>query len=143
MIRHLVRLTWNRKRSTALVFLELVGCFLVLCAVVTGVVFTVDNWRRPLGFEYADVWRLELSYGEFYRASDDQRQQAIEGARRVLDEVRVMPEVEAVGLMENSPYVGSTSSWTFEFEGEEANVHFASVSVDLPRAMRFHLLRGR
>ena len=46
MIRHLFHLTWNRKRSTALVFLELFGCFLVLCAVATGAAYTIDNWRR-------------------------------------------------------------------------------------------------
>lgn len=143
MIRHLLRLTWNRKRTTALLFLELVGCFLVLCAVATGVAFTIDNWRRPLGFRYDNTWRLELGYGEYYRAPEQQRREAVLGAQRLLAEVQSMPEVEAAGLMENSPYSTSTSSWTFEFKGSEVDVNFANITLDLPKALGLQLVKGR
>ena len=33
MTRHIFRLVWNRKRSTGLILLEVLICFLVLCGV--------------------------------------------------------------------------------------------------------------
>jgi len=143
VIRHLFKLTWNRKRSTTLVFLELVGCFLVLGAVATGLAYTIDNWRRPLGFEPKHVWRAELGYGPFYRATDEQRRQAIDFALRVLADVQAMPEVESAALMENSPYSGSESLWTFDLEGREVNVLFGPATTDLSRALGLRLVSGR
>ena len=142
MIRHLFRLTWNRKRSTALVFLELLGCFLVLCTVATGLAFTVGNWRRPLGFDYRSISRVFLR-SEFYRLPPAERAKPIADAKRVLAEVQAFPEVEAAGLMENGPYSNSESSWTFDLEGGEANVCFAAITPDVPRALGLQLLRGR
>jgi len=143
MIRHLFRLTWNRKRSTGLVFIELAGCFLVLCAVATAASLVLDNWRRPLGFRWDDVYRVSLGYGEFYRASDAQRRQAIEGAQRILTEVRGMPEVEAAALAQNVPYDGSTSSWTFDIQGRDINILFGSTMGDLPATLGLRVVRGR
>ena len=55
MIRHLLRLTWNRKRSTALLLLELFVTFLVVALVTTTALYQSTNWNRPLGFDYAGV----------------------------------------------------------------------------------------
>lgn len=142
MIRHLFRLTWNRKRATALVFLELLGCFLILCAVATGVAFTVDNWRRPLGFDYRSIARVALRF-EFFRLPVEQRSQAIRDVERVLAEVQALPEVEAAGLMENGPYSDNEQSWTFQLQSGEVNVCWSSITPDVPRAMGFKLQRGR
>lgn len=142
MIRHLFRLTWNRKRATALVFMELLGCFVILCAVGTGLAFTVDNWRRPLGFDYRSVARVALRF-EFFRMPDEQRSRAIRDVQRVLAEVQALPEVEAAGLMENGPYSNSEQSWTFQLQQGETNVCWSTITPDVPRTMGFHLLRGR
>ena len=53
MIRHLLRLVWNRRRANVLIAVEILLSFLVLCAVVTMGLFYVDNYRRPLGFAVA------------------------------------------------------------------------------------------
>ena len=42
MIRHVARLVWNRRRSNGLILVELLLCFLVLCAVLSLVGFHLD-----------------------------------------------------------------------------------------------------
>ena len=60
MIRHLLRIVWNRRRANALVALEILLSFLVLCAVATMVVYYVDNYRRPLGYVWQDTWVVTM-----------------------------------------------------------------------------------
>jgi len=60
MIRHLLRIVWNRRRANALVALEILLSFLVLCAVATMFVYYVDNYRRPLGYVWQDTWVVTM-----------------------------------------------------------------------------------
>ena len=60
MIRHLLRIVWNRRRANALVALEILLSFLVLCAVATMLVYYVGNYRRPLGYVWQDVWVVSM-----------------------------------------------------------------------------------
>jgi len=48
VIRHLLRLVWNRKRSNALLMLEIFFSFLVVFAVATAVSFAAMAYRRPI-----------------------------------------------------------------------------------------------
>jgi putative ABC transport system permease protein len=60
MIRHLLKLVWNRKRMNALIILEIFFSFLVLFVVGTLALYLWDNVRQPLGFSYTDVWTAEI-----------------------------------------------------------------------------------
>ena len=58
MIRHLFKLVWNRKRTNALIILEIFFAFLVLFIVGTLGIFLWDNIHQPLGFSSKDVWTV-------------------------------------------------------------------------------------
>ena len=60
MTRHLLKLIWNRKRTNFLLMAEIFFSFLVLFAVVTLGLFYLDNYRQPLGYDYADVWCVHV-----------------------------------------------------------------------------------
>ena len=60
MIRHLFKIVWNRKRSNFLVTVEIALSFLVVYAVFTFGAYYADNYSRPLGFSYENVWDVEL-----------------------------------------------------------------------------------
>ena len=51
MIRHLLKLAWNRKRQNALVMIEITISFIVLFTVVAFATLYANNYRRPLGFD--------------------------------------------------------------------------------------------
>ena len=42
MIRHVFKLVWNRKRSTGLILVEILICFLVLCGILASGIYLVQ-----------------------------------------------------------------------------------------------------
>src|SRR5262249_58248512 len=48
MIKHLLKLVWNRKRINFLITLEIFVSFIVLFAVMLIAVYYSDNYRQPL-----------------------------------------------------------------------------------------------
>jgi putative ABC transport system permease protein len=101
MIRHLLRLVWNRKRQNLLVTVELLLSF----AMLFGVVFTAGalyyNWRQPLGFDTGQVVSVILRYpdsGPVPPGATDQhltnRARAAETLQQVVAAVNDLPEVE-------------------------------------------------
>jgi putative ABC transport system permease protein len=60
MIKHILKMIWNRKRANSLVALEIAIAFVVLFAVVALAVYSVDNFRRPLGFDSTNVWNVAI-----------------------------------------------------------------------------------
>jgi putative ABC transport system permease protein len=64
MIRHLFKLIWNRKRANALVITEIFVCFLVLFAVLTLSIYSAINYNRPLGFNYTNVFGMDVEFDE-------------------------------------------------------------------------------
>ena len=64
MIRHLFKLIWNRKRASALVIVEIFVCFLVLFAVLTLSIYSYQNYQRPIGFAYKNVFSLDVTFVE-------------------------------------------------------------------------------
>ena len=50
MIRHLFKMIWNRKKSNFLLISEIFFSFLVLFAVLSLLVYYLNNYAKPLGF---------------------------------------------------------------------------------------------
>jgi len=61
MIKHLLKIIWNRKQANALLIAELFLSFLVLFGLGTLVAVAAQGLRRAPSFAYADVWELRLS----------------------------------------------------------------------------------
>ncbi len=141
MIRHLLRLTWNRKRSTALLLLELFVTFLVVALVSTTALYQATNWRRPLGFEPAGVMVARIDY---QRSSDDFFEPAeTEGFARLLQEVRALPEVEAAAGCHVVPFDLSSMESEFEHDGERIASSLNEVTDDFARVMGLEIVAGR
>ena len=89
MIRHLLRLVWNRKRSTALLMLEIAVSFLVVFALSALALRLLTNFRRPLGYAWQQVWVVEVDTNV---SSDDEwtAEQARSEERRVGKECHVV-----------------------------------------------------
>src|SRR5262249_22372498 len=68
MIGPVLKFVWKRKRSNALLVFEIFVSFLVAFVVAALGAELFDNYTRPLGFRYEDVWTVTLSMEE---ATDD------------------------------------------------------------------------
>lgn len=141
MIRHLLRLAWNRKQKTALIFLELLISLIVTFAVCALGVAAVANFGRPLGFDYRQVVSIRLEDPDGSNDRFTPEQQAV--FQTLLRELNRLPEVEAAAGTICAPFtmMMSTSSW--EREGGRLRFEIDEVTDDLNAVLKFELLEGR
>ena len=142
MIRHFLRLTWNRKRGQFLLGLELLVCFLLIAAVTTYAFRDYLNFRRPLGYEVEDVWTVRFGTpsshtGEWTAADSIAMQQ-------VILILRSMPEVVAVAENPTPPMSGAVSTSTLELPGQGSRqCYYTEAGMDLAKVLRLDIARGR
>ncbi|MFH2054738.1 MAG: ABC transporter permease [bacterium] len=142
MIKHVFRLMWNRKRRSLLLASEILFSYLVLFAVV-GVALTGSiNYLRPLGFDYENVWLLDVGWRSV--AEDLSRDDMTITYQQIQREVEALPEVRKLSwVMGCTPY--SMSSWGTEVkDGERTiNVRFSRVDDNFAEVMNMELEEGR
>ena len=61
MVKHLFTLIWNKKKQNFLLISEMLVSFLVMFAVFTLLVYYYQNYQRPMGIEYEDVWTVNYN----------------------------------------------------------------------------------
>lgn len=141
MIRHLLKLVWNRKRANALIVAEIFVSFLVVFAVLTGALMFASVWNDPIGFDWRSVWDVRMDF------DIDARQRADaalhDSVIRMLTEARAFPEVEAAALSNTPPYSFSTSNGTRFINGRRVDILMDDVSDDFAEVMNLKVIRGR
>ena len=142
MTRHIFKLVWNRKRSTGLILLEVLICFLVLSSLLAWSLNLVQRWRTPLGFDYDNVWRVDIS-GMNWQAEDEELEADRRTEAELLRAVGDLPEVEAVAAATNTPFSGSTWRNSAYVDGQVVDVEYTMMTPDLPRVLGLDLVYGR
>lgn len=141
MIKHLLKLVWNRKRANVLIVAEIFISFLVVFAVLTGAVTLISNWNRPIGFQWQNVWDVSMDFDidASERASDELRSTVM----RMLAETRSMPEVASAAISNTPPYSFSTAAGGRTINGKDVDLIYDDVSDDFAEVMRMKVVRGR
>jgi putative ABC transport system permease protein len=141
MIRHLLKLVWNRKRTNALIILEIFFSFLVLFVVGTLGLYLWDNVHRPLGFSYDRVLVATIDMEQSGDDTFDPGQVAT--FERLLREAQSLAPVEAASGALIVPYSlgGYNGSW--QVNGRRIKTEFNEVTVGFYESMGLHLLQGR
>jgi putative ABC transport system permease protein len=141
MIRHLLKLVWNRKRFNFLITLEIFVSFLVLFAVMMFVVYYAYNYSQPLGFDYENVLNVEI---DVKQQSDDYftpEQQEL--TRQLYITVKGLPEVEGVASSLSVPYQMGGSFSASELNGRKIEYERGEVTDDLLDVLRLNVVAGR
>ncbi|MCB9267472.1 MAG: ABC transporter permease [Lewinellaceae bacterium] len=133
MIKHLIKLIWNKKRSNFLLTTEIFASFIVLFGVMSLVIYNYGNYAQPLGYEYEDVWAVYFTRQEL---ADSLFEEALERAGR---QAESYPEVREVAFSStNTPYAQTTIRWNARYEDKAilaemvmADAHYASV-LEMP-----------
>ena len=143
MIKHLCKLVWNRKRINFLVTLEIFFSFLVVFAVIVFAVYYTDNYRRPLGFDYRNVWYIGVERRA--GSGDKDKPQQLETSRRLLAALREFGEVESAAGVWGAPY--SNGNWTGGRDDKKTgkHIHFGCnpVTDDLKDVLGLQMVSGR
>jgi putative ABC transport system permease protein len=142
MLAHLLKLAWNRKRANVLIMLEILAAFLVVFFVVASALYTFRYYTRPCGYDYRDVWSVEIIPSESHHYGGWTVDE-VAMAHRLADEVKLMGPVEAVALASNRPYSNTTSLTRWKFQGRDVEAEVISASDDYAKVLSFELLEGR
>ncbi|HZF12469.1 MAG TPA: ABC transporter permease [Thermoanaerobaculia bacterium] len=144
MIRHLVKLIWNRKRASALVVVEIFASFLVLVAVATLALYVATNRNRPLGFRWDGVLSvLAVHPGQPRQLGEETTAAEEETAERLYREIAALPGVVAVGAAEVAPYQIGGSQNNFGLHGRKIESDVNDVTPGIRDALRLDLVAGR
>lgn len=141
MIRHMIRLVWNRKRANALLVAEIAISFVVLFAVTLFASFYAYNYGRPLGFDARDVWYVSVDVKQ--EGDDTWDAPTVEKMRQLELAVADMPEVESVAGALNVPYTFSYSTGQLPANGTKLDYSRSEVTDAYAGVMRLDLTRGR
>ena len=143
MIRHLITLMWNRRQTNGLLLAEIFLAFVVLFVVGSVGLFNWQNYREPLGFEYQNVWSVDLSAGTQPRAEQ------FETLQTILRQLRGTPGVVSVSRSaSNIPFSGSDNTTWLETEKNGVkqsvdDVNYYDVSPELREVMGLQIREGR
>lgn len=139
MIKHLLKLTWARKRSNALLIIEVLFAFLVVYAVAVLGIFYVDSYNRPLGFAYENVWvaSIDTQKREAWDSTDTAR------LERLMTTVREMPEIREVAATAFTPYISASFTDHIEYDGKRVECLNTFTGDDYQKVLGLELVRGR
>jgi putative ABC transport system permease protein len=141
MIRHLLKLVWNRKRSSALLILEIFVSFIVLFAVFTAVLPYLYRARLPLGFSYYNLYTITARGSELEKGIPLAEQRA--QVRMILNELRAMPATVAAGGVSVAPFELVTATYDLEFESRRVEGEAVDMTDGAARALGIEVIRGR
>jgi putative ABC transport system permease protein len=141
MIKHIFKLVWNRKRINFLIILEIFFSFLVLFGVVVVAVYYIDNYSRPLGFKYENIWNISI---DLKQSTDDEwtPEQVLKTGQLLLA-LKELDEIESAAGAMYAPYsMGNTSS-VLNLNGRRTPIKINEVTDGFKDVMSLNLVRGR
>jgi putative ABC transport system permease protein len=142
MIMHLIKLVWNRKRANFLIALEIFISFLVLFAVIMLAVYFSDNYRRPLGFKYENVWNVSIGMNQSSDADHTPEQD--ETVRQLYLALKELDEVEVAAGAYTIPFTGyGGSHGGIQINGRGFLFRRNEVTDDFDEVMGVKIIRGR
>jgi putative ABC transport system permease protein len=143
MIRHIIKLIWNRKKSMSLLLIEIFLSFIVAFFVCDMLITSIYNYSRPLGFEYKNVWdvRFEATKGKVFGKLGAENAAKY---RLLLNEIKAFPEVkQADFVIGNIPYSNSRFGTSYDYQSKIITSGVSYVGDDYFEAMRMTLVEGR
>lgn len=137
MLKHLIKLIWNKKKTHALVIVEIWASFLVLFGLTSLIVYKVRNYAKPLGFKYQNVWAISLG-------NNQDTTEVAEKTQRILQRVKAYPEVESVSRMSgNFPFSGSQTNNGIEYNKRKVLADFYATDEAFAKTLDIPVTAGR
>lgn len=137
MIRHLFKLIWNKKGTQSLLIIEIWASFMVLFGVLSLIVYNVNNYLQPIGFEYEHVWNLEL-------ANNQDTTEVAAKLQRVLQRIRSAREVESASRMSsNTPFSANQMGNSVTYNKVNVGADFYYSDGELSKTLGLSLSEGK
>jgi putative ABC transport system permease protein len=140
MFKHLFKLTWNKKKQNFLLIMEIFLSFIGLFAGFTAILYPINNFKLPLGFETENVWVVNFSNVEEIK-NIDSLQVYRESIKTTL---RSMDGVEDVSFTSmNVPLSSSRFTLGTNYKGKKAWGSIYTVEDNYSKLLGVQVLEGR
>ena len=144
MFEQALKLVWNRRHANRLVVVEVAAAFVVVFVLLALSLHAWNNYRRPLGFVYENIWRVELTTEDRAGGPGVPRQPTRETSDDVLAALRQLPRVEAAHVMTYAPFVDRSGSRGLgRDESNAIRTYFNVVTAGALEALDVRVVEGR
>lgn len=140
MLKHLFKLIWNKKKQNFLLMTEMFISFLVMFAVFSLMVYEYTNYKKPMGFNYENVWTVNIHYPEGISSPDSmhQYQQTLKHL------IESMPQVNEVSFASsNVPFAGSMMSSMVSYKKNEIQANTYNLEDSYFKVLNLSMKEGR
>jgi putative ABC transport system permease protein len=141
MLAHLFKLIWNKKKQNALLITEMFISFIVMFAVLTMVVYSVKNYRQPMGFDYNDIWVVSFTPPEKITRND-----SVAMFHEALKKTMYsMPQIKEVSFTaSNVPFSMNTSNGSISYgSNKRAMTNFYQAEESFNKVLQMKMIEGR
>ena len=139
MIKHILKLIWNKKRSNALMLIEILLAFVVLFFVLAYMFFNIDKTSQPLGFETTDRWMINLDNIDAKDSLDAVI--TMQNLRRNLlaeNEIESVSFTKSIAPFSNNQWIDGTDEGGFPMRTQ-----VVPADKDFDEVMEMNLVEGR
>lgn len=139
MIKHILKLIWNKKGSNALMALEIFLSFIVLFCVLAFVFYNFERTSLPLGFETEDRWIINLDNVEHMDSVE-----AVQAITSLKADLLAQEEIEAVTFTSfMAPFRNSQWSTSNDDNGFTFRCLIVRADADFAKVMGSDIVEGR
>lgn len=140
MFKHLFKLIWNKKKQNFLLITEMFISFIVMFAVFTLIVNSWNNYRKPMGFDYDNVW--VITYFPPDNINDADSLQTFRETVRSL--LKSKPQVEEVSFASNNvPFSMNTSNSRIGYQKKSVYSNFYGAEESYADVLGIQMEEGR
>jgi putative ABC transport system permease protein len=141
MFKHLFKLIWNKKKQNFLLMTEMLVSFMVLFAVFTLMVYYYDNYKKPMGFKYQDVWVINIS-NAYQTKNTDSLDLYYETLRKT---IKALPQVQELSFVSgNTPFSQQINEGGLTYKGKHIE-HLNNFTAEdtYKNTLQVEVLEGR
>jgi putative ABC transport system permease protein len=140
MLKHLFKLIWNKKKQNFLLITEILISFMVIFAVFTLLVNYYQNYKKPVGIDYADVWAV--NYNNQYKTNNpDSLNLFYESIRQSLKQ---LPQIKEVCYTnDNYPFADYTNGGQMNYNGKVVGIDNYFGDISYKSVLNVPLVSGR
>jgi len=136
-LKHLFKLMWNRRKMNLLMIIEIFISFIVIFVLAQSLVKFAVYYSEPLGFEYKNIWNLEVNTNNM-EGSEARKEMEL-----IKQEIKSHPEVIGFTEAYAIPYTSVDIRTNVAFENKEILTNMMLGDDNYAEILGIKLIEGR
>lgn len=143
MIRHILKIIWNERKTNTWIMLEFIVVFCILWFCFDYFYFLGKSYFESSGFDDKHTYTVDISVNSLAEEPDEEIQYSI--TNTMLDRIRNYPGVEYVSISNAAiPYTWSRSSWGVKVDNDSSyySAQIRRVTPEYFKVFKIEFQRG-